>query len=108
MAGKSMTQAQIARLDDQQLSALARSIAPVGRYAEQFAWAQAEMEHRRVPYVSSAAKQFAAGNFVTSDRRVGVTRAVADVQEANPLVLVKWMDDLSEEWVRSEYLHRAA
>jgi hypothetical protein len=61
------------------------------------------------PYVSTAAKQFAPGNFVTEGTgpKVGVTRAIADVQEANPLVLVKWVADLSEAWVRSEYLYLA-
>lgn len=65
------------------------------------------------PYVSTTSERFAPGNFVTTWNpeigrdAVGVTRAIADVQEANPLVLVKWMHDLSEEWVRSEYLHLA-
>lgn len=65
------------------------------------------------PYVSTAAKQFAAGNFVRTWNpelgrdAIGVTRAIADPQEANPLVLVKWMHDLSEEFVRSEYLYLA-
>lgn len=62
------------------------------------------------PYVSTMAERYAPGNFVATWNpelgrdAVGVTRAIADVQEANPLVLVKWMHDLSEEWVRSEYL----
>lgn len=56
------------------------------------------------PYISTYAKKFSPGNFVTSDRRVGVTRAVKDGTEDNPLILVKWMDDLTQEWVRSEYL----
>lgn len=66
------------------------------------------------PYVSTAARQFAPGNFVTTwnadlgKDAVGVTRAIADKQEANPMVLVKWMHDLSEEWVRSEYLYLAS
>jgi hypothetical protein len=65
------------------------------------------------PYVSTAAKQFAPGNFVTTwnpelgKDAVGVTRSIANVQEANPLVLVKWLHDLSEEWIRSEYLYLA-
>jgi hypothetical protein len=65
-------------------------------------------------YISTASKQFAPGNFVTTwnaelgKNAVGVTRAIEDVQEANPRVLVKWMHDLSEEWVRSEYLYLAA
>lgn len=64
-------------------------------------------------YASTTAKKFAPGNFVTmwnselGRNAVGVTRAIKDVQEANPLVLVKWMHDLSEELVRSEYLYRA-
>jgi len=62
------------------------------------------------PYISTAAKQFSPGNFVTEGTtdKVGVTRAIHDVQEANPLVLVKWMSDLSEEWIRSEYLYLAS
>jgi hypothetical protein len=65
------------------------------------------------PYASTMSERFAPGNFVTTWNpeigrdAVGVTRAIADVQEANPLVLVKWMHDLSEEWVRSVYLHLA-
>lgn len=59
------------------------------------------------PYVSTMSDRFAPGNFVISDRRVGVTRAIKDVLEDNPLILVKWMDDLSQEWVRSEYLYLA-
>lgn len=65
------------------------------------------------PYVSSAAERYAPGNFVTTWNpelgrdAVGVTRAVEDVTEANPRILVKWMHDLSEEWVRSEYLYIA-
>ncbi len=64
------------------------------------------------PYVSTAAQQFAPGNFVTAWNpeigrdAVGVTRAIEDQQEANPRVLVKWLHDLSEEWVRSEYIYR--
>jgi hypothetical protein len=62
-----------------------------------------------IKYISTAAAQFAPGNFVTegTSDKVGVTRAIADVTEANPLVLVKWMRDLTEEWVRSEYLYRS-
>lgn len=65
------------------------------------------------PYASTTAKQFAPGNFVTTwnpalgRAAVGVTRAIEDVQEANPRVLVKWLHDLSEEWVRAEYLNLA-
>lgn len=65
------------------------------------------------PYVSTASEQFAPGNFVTTwnpelgRNAVGITRAIADVTEANPLVLVKWLHDLSEEFVRSEYLYLA-
>lgn len=65
------------------------------------------------PYVSTAARQFAPGNFVRTWNpelgrdAIGVTRAIADVTEANPLVLVKWLHDLSEEFVRSEYLNAA-
>jgi hypothetical protein len=64
-------------------------------------------EMKMQPYISTTSQKFAPGNFVTSDRRIGVTRAIEDVQEANPRVLVKWMDDLSQEWVRSEYLYLA-
>ena len=62
------------------------------------------------PYVSSTSEKYAPGNFVTmwnpelGRNAVGVTRAIADKTDANPLVLVKWMHDLSEEWIRSEYL----
>ena len=61
------------------------------------------------PYVSTMADRFRPGNFVTEGTtdKVGVTRAILDKQDANPLILVKWMDDLSEEWVRSEYLYLA-
>ena len=61
------------------------------------------------PYVSSTAEKFAPGNFVTEGTtdKVGVTRAIADEQDANPLVLVKWMADLGEEWIRAEYLYLA-
>ena len=65
------------------------------------------------PYISTASQQFAPGNFVTTWNpelgrdAVGVTRAVEDVQEANPRILVKWLHDLTEEWVRSEYLYLA-
>jgi hypothetical protein len=65
------------------------------------------------PYVSSASEKFAPGNFVTTwnpdlgRNAVGVTRAIADKTEANPLILVKWMHDLSEEWIRSEYIYLA-
>jgi hypothetical protein len=62
------------------------------------------------PYISTTAERYKAGNFVTTWNpelgrdAVGVTRGIVDPQEANPLVLVKWMHDLSEELVRSEYL----
>ena len=65
------------------------------------------------PYVSSAAEKYAPGNFVTTWNpdlgrdAVGVTRAIADKTDANPFVLVKWMHDLSEEWIRSEYIDLA-
>ena len=65
------------------------------------------------PYVSTTAERFAPGNFVTTWNpeigrdAVGVTRAIEDPQEANPRVLVKWLHDLSQEWVRSEYLYLA-
>ena len=59
---------------------------------------------------STTAERFAPGNFVATWNAElgrdahGVTRAVGNVVEANPLILVKWMHDLSEEWVRAEYL----
>lgn len=65
------------------------------------------------PYISSTAEKFAPGNFVTTwapelgRNAVGVTLAIEDVQEANPRVLVKWLHDLSEEFVRAEYLNLA-
>lgn len=65
------------------------------------------------PYVSTAAIQFAPGNFVTTwnpeigRNAVGVTLAVEDPQEANPRIQVRWIHDLSAEWVRSEYLYLA-
>jgi hypothetical protein len=61
---------------------------------------------------SSTAEKFAPGNFVETwnpdlgRNAVGVTRSVENTQEANPRILVKWTHDLSEEWVRAEYLHR--
>lgn len=63
------------------------------------------------PYISSAARQFAPGAFVKTwnpelgCHAVGVTVGVEDPTEANPRVLVKWMHDLSIEYVRSEYLY---
>lgn len=66
------------------------------------------------PYGSTASEQFAPGNFVTTwnpdlgRNAIGVTRDIENEQEANPRVLVKWLHDLSEEWIRSEYLYRAA
>jgi hypothetical protein len=65
------------------------------------------------PYVSTAAQQFAPDNFVRTWNpdlgrdAIGVTRAIEDPQEANPRVLVKWLHDLSEEWIRSEYIYLA-
>lgn len=65
------------------------------------------------PYVSSAAQQFAPGNFVTTwnpelgRNAVGVTLAVEDPQEANPRIKVKWAHDLGSDWVRAEYLNMA-
>jgi hypothetical protein len=64
-------------------------------------------------FVSSTAEKFAPGNFVTTwfpelrRSAVGVTRAIEDPQEANPRILVKWLHDLSEEWIRAEYLYLA-
>ena len=49
------------------------------------------------------------GQFVTEGTtdKVGVTLAVKYDQycDANPLVLVRWVADLSAEWLRSEYLY---
>lgn len=61
------------------------------------------------PFISTAAEKFAPGNFVTEGTtdKVGVTLAIKDKSEANPLVLVKWVRDLSAEWVRAEYLYLA-
>lgn len=65
------------------------------------------------PYISTAASQFAPGNFVKTwnpelgRAAVGVTVCVEDRQEANPRILVRWFHDLNEEWVRSEYLNIA-
>jgi len=51
------------------------------------------------------------GNFVTEGTtdKIGVTLAVKQDQygDANPLVLVRWIADLSLEWIRSEYLYLA-
>jgi hypothetical protein len=61
-------------------------------------------------YISTMAKRFSPGNFVTTwngdlgIHTVGVTRGIRDLAEDNPLILVKWLHDLSEEWIRSEYL----
>lgn len=65
---------------------------------------------RLQPYVSTAALKFTPGNFVTEGTtdKVGVTLAIADPTEANPMVKVKWLRDLSVEWLRSEYLYLAA
>lgn len=62
------------------------------------------------PYVSSAAARFEAGSFVTTwnadlgRNAVGIALSVEDEQEANPRIQVKWMHDLSAEFVRAEYL----
>lgn len=62
------------------------------------------------PYVSSAAARFEAGSFVTTwnadlgRNAVGIALSVEDQQEANPRIQVKWMHDLSTEFVRAEYL----
>jgi hypothetical protein len=47
------------------------------------------------------------GSFVTEGTtdKVGVTLAIEDKTEANPRVLVRWVRDLTIEWVRSEYLY---
>jgi len=64
-------------------------------------------------YISTAAQQFAPGNFVTiwnpelGRDAVGVTLAVEDPTEANPRIAVKWVHDLSVELIRSEYLYLA-
>jgi hypothetical protein len=61
-------------------------------------------------YASTTAKQFAPGNFVTegTSDKIGVTLGIEDDQEANPLVRVRWVTDLSVELVRSEYLYLGA
>lgn len=52
-----------------------------------------------------------AGHFVTEGTtdKVGVTLAVHydEYCDANPLVLVRWIKDLTAEWIRSEYLYLA-
>lgn len=60
-------------------------------------------------YISSAAAMFAPGNFVTEGTtdKVGVTLAIDDPADPNPRVMVRWIADLSVEWMRSEYLYRA-
>jgi hypothetical protein len=61
-------------------------------------------------YVSTMAQRHSPGNFVTTWNgelgiyAVGVTRAIQDLSDDNPLILVKWLHDLSEQWIRSEYL----
>ena len=59
-------------------------------------------------HISSAAEKFASGNFVTegTTNKVGVTLSVMDPTEANPLVLVQWVEMIETEWIRSEYLRR--
>lgn len=61
-------------------------------------------------YVSTTAMKYAPGNFVTEGTadKVGVTLAIADEQESNPLIQVRWVRDLEVEWVRAEYLYLAA
>jgi len=61
-------------------------------------------------FVSSTAAKFGPGNFVTegTTNKVGVTMGIKDPSDANPLVLIKWLADLSTEWMRSEYLNLAA
>lgn len=51
--------------------------------------------------------KYTAKELRTIESLVGATRAIEDPQEANPRVLVKWLHDLSEEWIRAEYLHLA-
>ncbi len=60
-------------------------------------------------YISSAAQMFTPNNFVTEGTtdKVGVTLGIDDPTEDNPRVLVRWIHDLSLEWVRSEYLYLA-
>ena len=59
---------------------------------------------------STTARRFSPGNFVTTwnpdfgREVVGVTRAIENPYEANPRVLVGWLHDLSQEWVRVVYL----
>jgi hypothetical protein len=60
-------------------------------------------------YLSTASHQFAPGNFVTegTSAKVGVTLSIEDPTEANPNIQVRWISDLTVEWVRSEYLYLA-
>lgn len=62
-----------------------------------------------MPFISSAATKFAPGNFVTEGTtdKVGVTIGIHDPSEDNPRVKVKWVRDLSVEWIRAEYLYLA-
>ena len=59
---------------------------------------------------STAAQRFAPGNFVETwnpdlgRMAIGITRAIKDPFEANPLVLVRWLHDFSQEGVRAVYL----
>lgn len=57
----------------------------------------------------STAEKFAPGNFVThgTTDKVGVTLGIRDADDANPLIKVKWVRDLTVEWIRSEYLYPA-
>jgi hypothetical protein len=57
-------------------------------------------------FTSRTATRFAPGNFVTEGTtdKVGVTLALENPSEANPRVQVRWVRDLTAEWVRSEYL----
>lgn len=50
-----------------------------------------------------------AAGFVTEGTtdKVGVVLAIEDPSEANPRMLIRWLRDLSMEWVRSEYLYLA-
>lgn len=59
--------------------------------------------------ISTAAKRFAPGNFVTegTSDKVGVTLAIEDPTECNPRIQVRWVRDLTVEWIRSECLYLA-
>ena len=61
------------------------------------------------PYISTAAIRFAPGNFVTAGTvpPIGVTLAIRDKSDCNPMVQVRWLPSCEVEWIRAEYLYLA-